>query len=294
MAASCKKRGSGAVGKAVHPCHRSLRCRNEVACLTQAEKLLALTPSIVACLDSTGDSDDTALALRVLENILPLLEENALGPTAHAIAPKLRLHFDSESDTVRQLSICLFQFVMGFVTGAEEKKMKEQVWESLLPLVFHLHDQKQNVAKAAQEALYFAGWFLKWRKLRELALTAEPWDISKCLLERKRKKTKDFLHQTEVYLQSPQEMLRRDAVRFMGLIGQHVDEPRTTEYIRQALEGPRQDASPLVSSSVTEALLMLEQRRQRSRLSLQWLLPRAWRRRRSTPSRDLQKPREDQ
>lgn len=48
---------------------------------------------------------------------------------------------------MRELSICFFQYVLGLVTGAEKKKMKKEVWESLLPLVFHLHDQKENVAK---------------------------------------------------------------------------------------------------------------------------------------------------
>ncbi|XP_057263803.1 maestro heat-like repeat family member 5 isoform X1 [Pezoporus wallicus] len=215
----------------------------------------------------------------VLNNLLPLLDENTLSLSALAIAPKLRLLFDNESDTVRELSICLFQYVMGLGTDAEKEKMKKEVWESLLPLVFHLHDQKENVAKAAQEALYFAGWFLKWQELTELALTAEPWEISECLLERKRRKTKDFLYQSEVYLQSPQETLRQDAVRFI------------------VLEGPRKDASPLVSSLATQTVLMLEERRRSSRLSLQWLrslLPRAWRRRRSAPSRDLRKPGEVQ
>ncbi|XP_061314399.1 maestro heat-like repeat-containing protein family member 7 isoform X2 [Pezoporus flaviventris] len=198
-----------------------------------AEKILTLMPNIVACLEDTRDSGDISLAMLVLNNLLPLLDENTLSLSALAIAPKLRLLFDNESDTVRELSICLFQYVMGLGTDAEKEKMKKEVWESLLPLVFHLHDQKENVAKAAQEALYFAGWFLKWQELTELALTAEPWEISECLLERKRRKTKDFLYQSEVYLQSPQETLRQDAVRFIGLIGQYVDGRRTTEYIKR-------------------------------------------------------------
>ncbi|XP_062496931.1 maestro heat-like repeat-containing protein family member 6 [Pezoporus occidentalis] len=106
---------------------------------------------------------------------------------------------------------------MGLVTGTEKKKMKKKVWESLLPLVFRLHDQKEDVAKAACEALYFVGCFLKWQELTELAQNAEPWETSECPLERKRRKTKDFLHQSEVYLQSPQEILRQDAV---GLISE--------------------------------------------------------------------------
>ncbi|NXK80278.1 MROH5 protein, partial [Amazona guildingii] len=185
-----------------------------------ARKILTLTPNIVACLEGT-DSDAVTMAILVLSNLLPLLERNTLSLSALAIAPKLWLLFDNESDTVRKLSIGLFQYVMGLVTGAEKKKMKKEVWESLLPLVFHLHDQKEDVAKAAQETLYLAGLFLKWQELTELTQTAEPREISKRLLERRRRKTMDFLHQSEVYLQSPQEILRQDAVRFIGLIGQH-------------------------------------------------------------------------
>lgn len=39
---------------------------------------------------------------------------------------------------MRELSIRLFQKAMGLVVGAEKKKMKKVVWDSLLPLVFHL------------------------------------------------------------------------------------------------------------------------------------------------------------
>ncbi|KAM8995076.1 uncharacterized protein PRD47_013778 isoform 2-T2 [Ara ararauna] len=263
-------------------------------------------------------------------------------PAHHGLGAEVFL--PQESDTGRELSICLFQYVMGLATGARKEEMKKEMWETLLLLVFHLRDQKENVAKAAQEALCFTGRFLKWQELTELARTAKPWEISKCLvsrapvllgsapgapcpmpsgedaglcpaaictfleqallqalliprvprgtlppewhpsisgepcapsepkrhmvgswecsaggkkggpgwgnsptggqlcanpapfslqLERKRRKTKDFLHQSEVYLQSPQEILRQDTVRFIGLIGQHVDECRTTEYIKQ-------------------------------------------------------------
>lgn len=48
---------------------------------------------------------------------------------------------------MRELSIRLFQNTMGLVVGAEKKKMKKVVWDSLLPLLFQLHDQDKNVAK---------------------------------------------------------------------------------------------------------------------------------------------------
>lgn len=48
---------------------------------------------------------------------------------------------------MRELSIHLFQIAMGLVVGAEKKKMKKKVWDSLVPLLFHLHDQDKSVAK---------------------------------------------------------------------------------------------------------------------------------------------------
>lgn len=48
---------------------------------------------------------------------------------------------------MRELSIRLFQDTMGLVVGAEKKQMKKKVWDSLLPLLLHLHDQDKSVAK---------------------------------------------------------------------------------------------------------------------------------------------------
>lgn len=48
---------------------------------------------------------------------------------------------------MRELSIRLFQNTIELVVCAEKKKMKKEVCNSLLPLLFHLHDQDNSVAK---------------------------------------------------------------------------------------------------------------------------------------------------
>ncbi|NXN75754.1 MROH1 protein, partial [Himantopus himantopus] len=179
-----------------------------------AQKTLVLLPYIIEQLQG-ADSDARAVALPVLGNMLRLLERKASSHTALELAEKLRPLFDDELDTVRELSIRLFQNMMEFVVGAEKKKMKKEVWDSLLPLLFHLHDQDESVAKASQEALCSAGQFLKWGQLAQLADTAQAWMICECLLARNRSKAKDYLHQSQAYLQSPQEPLRQEAVRFI-------------------------------------------------------------------------------
>lgn len=52
-----------------------------------------------------------------------------------------------ESVIVRELSIKFFQNTMELVVGAEKKMMRQEVWDSLLPLLFHLYDQDRNVAQ---------------------------------------------------------------------------------------------------------------------------------------------------
>ncbi|NXW04396.1 MROH7 protein, partial [Fregetta grallaria] len=179
-----------------------------------ARKALVLLPYVMQGLQG-ADSDTSAVALPVLGNMLQLLEGKTLSITALALAEKLQPLFNNELDTVRELSIHLFQNTMGLVVGAEKQKMKKVVWDSLLPLLFHLHDQDKNVVKASQEALCSAGRFLKWRQLAQLAETTQAWRISECLLARKKSRAKDYLNQSQFYLQSPQETLRREAVRFI-------------------------------------------------------------------------------
>ncbi|KAM9227652.1 maestro heat-like repeat-containing protein family member 6 isoform 1-T2 [Leptosomus discolor] len=233
--------------------------KNKEKCL-KARRSLVLLPCVVEQLQS-GDSDASAAALGVLSNMLRLLEGKMLSLTALVLAEKLRPLFDDESDTVRELSIRLFRDAMDIVVGAEKQKMKKEVWDSLLPLLLHMHDQDKSVAKASQEALASAGRLLKWGQLVQLAETAQAWRISECLLARKKSKAKDYLHQSQPYLQSPQEPLRQEAVRFIGLVGRHMDGHKNVQYVTQVLQGAREDASPLVSSLATQTVLILEGQR---------------------------------
>ncbi|XP_075618715.1 maestro heat-like repeat-containing protein family member 6 [Balearica regulorum gibbericeps] len=221
--------------------------------------------------------------------MLQLLDRKTASLTALALAGKLHPFFSDELDTTRELSIRLFQNTMELVVGAEKKLMNEEVWDSLLPLLLHLHDQNKSVTKASQEALRSAGRFLKWEQLAQLDGIEQGWRICECLLARRKSRAKDYLHRCQPYLQSPQELLRREAVRFIGLIGRQVDEDGKREHIRAVLQSAKTDVSPLVSSLATQTILILRQERPKSRFKpalLKLQLPRAWMRRRSAPSKD--------
>ncbi|NXI95085.1 MROH1 protein, partial [Psophia crepitans] len=178
-----------------------------------AKKTLVLLPHVMEQLQGP-DSDGTAAALPVLSEMLRLLEGKTLSVTALALAGKLRPLFNSELNMC-ELSIRLFQKAMELVVGAEKKAMKKEVWDSLLPLLFHLHNEDKSVAKASQEALRTAGSFLQWQQLAQLDNIEQGWRISECLLTRRKSRVKDYLQEGKSYLQNPQESLRWEAVRFI-------------------------------------------------------------------------------
>ncbi|KFQ58781.1 hypothetical protein N334_08917, partial [Pelecanus crispus] len=111
-----------------------------------ARKTLVLLPYVMEQLQD-ADSDAITTVLPVLSNMLQLLEgkmpslaaPTSCSSTMMAAGPPPFL--PQELDTVRELSIHLFQTVMGLMAGTDKKRMKEVVWGSLLPLLFHLYDE---------------------------------------------------------------------------------------------------------------------------------------------------------
>ncbi|XP_072203012.1 maestro heat-like repeat-containing protein family member 6 isoform X3 [Excalfactoria chinensis] len=100
--------------------------------------------------------------------------------------------------------------------------MRKEAYRSLVPLYLHLHDEEQSVAEASQKAFLGAARFLRWRRLEQLAEAAQFWQIGECMLvERRKSAAQDYLGQSLPYLQSPQEPLRREAGKFIELIGKH-------------------------------------------------------------------------
>ncbi|XP_040502393.1 uncharacterized protein LOC100859515 isoform X1 [Gallus gallus] len=188
-----------------------------------------------------------------------------------------------ESSTVRQLSIDLFLETLNYVEDQEKRKMQEEVCRSLVLLYLHLHDEEESVAKASQKALLGAARFLRWRRLEHLVQTAQFWQIGECMvctfphpttgsgppcanpalfplqLDKRRRKSaaQEYLGQSLLYLQSPQESLRREAVRFIGLLGQHMrdQEQAETEYIYQRESGSGMSGQPAGNVPVPCSLL---------------------------------------
>eukprot|EP00075_Anas_platyrhynchos_P014944 XP_027304197.1 maestro heat-like repeat-containing protein family member 6 isoform X2 [Anas platyrhynchos] len=255
--------------------------------LSKVRQTLVLLPSITEQLQA-ADSDTRAVALPVLSTMLQLLEGRTLSLAALELAGKLPALFGDDSSTVRLLSIRLFLDTLGFVKGSQEK-LQQVAHRSLLPLSLHLHDQDESVAEASREALLGVARFLRWRQLAHLAETLQSWKIVECLLARRSSAAEEYLAQSLPYLQSLQEPLRREAVRFTGLVGRHLlDQHQSkSQDICQVLQGLANDPCKSVSSLAIQTVLILQAPRPRSRFSFRQLcsrLQKAWRRRRSSPA----------
>ncbi|OXB66769.1 hypothetical protein ASZ78_003014 [Callipepla squamata] len=163
-----------------------------------------------------ADSNIRATVLLILGNLLQFLE-GELSFFSLELMGKLPALFNDESSMVRQLSFHLFLNTLSLVERSEKKKMRKEVYRSLLPLCLHLHDEEECVAEASQKALLGAARFLRWRRLEHLVQTAQFQQIGECMLAKRRKSAaQDYLGQSLLYLQSQQEPLRQEAVRFIG------------------------------------------------------------------------------
>ncbi|XP_031465991.1 maestro heat-like repeat family member 5 [Phasianus colchicus] len=213
-----------------------------------------------------ADSDVRAVSLQILSSLLQILDGFKPSFMALELAGKLPTLLCDESSTVRQLSIDLFFKMLSFAKGHEKKTMQQEVYRSLVLLYLHLHDEEESVIEASRNAFLAAARFLRWRRLEHLVQTAQFWQIGECLLaKRKKRAAQDYLSQSLLYLRSPQEALRREAVRFIGLLGQHLTDQQQAERqdIYDGLQGAQQDPSPFVSSLALQTLKILKEIRPR-------------------------------
>ncbi|XP_071898057.1 maestro heat-like repeat-containing protein family member 6 [Anas platyrhynchos] len=222
-----------------------------------AKKMEFLLPEIMGILPEL-EGDVAGNALFVLKNMLKEMTISKANPTALQLAERLPAFFDSESSSTQLQSIHFFRAVMSRLFAAREKEqLKTHVRQSVIPLFFHLHDENQQVAEAAEETLLDAAKFLQRTKLVDLLERKQTWRLGKCLLEDN--SLGEHLRQSLPYLQSPQEPLRLEAVTFIGLIARRVRDWREEELpiIYEAIQGMTDDVSSSVSSLATETLFII-------------------------------------
>ncbi|XP_068779815.1 uncharacterized protein [Struthio camelus] len=212
--------------------------QKHAGCVTQARKMHLLLPDLMKCLQD-ADRDIRLKALMVLRNVFSYTDRQRAQPTTLQLMEMLLPLFDDEASQLRQLSILLFKDVMETVGWSDKWRMKQEVQRSLLPLFFHMSDERRRVAQASRETLLQAAQLLQWEQLRHLAKTGQTGKISECMLARYRSRAEDYVGQSLPFLQDPQASLREAAVRFI------------------ALQPLQNDSHPCVSALATQTILML-------------------------------------
>ncbi|KAM4752004.1 maestro heat-like repeat-containing protein family member 7 [Cyanocitta cristata] len=145
-----------------------------------ARRMGSLSQQLVELL---GDADGEVIrmSLSVFMNMLENKDILVSSTTAPKLAEALLPLFANDNSNVQILSIHLFCKVMELVVDEGKKPLKTSVCQSLLPLLFHCHDENRNVAEASRETLICAAKFLKRRNLGQLVKKEQLSKFAECL-----------------------------------------------------------------------------------------------------------------
>ncbi|XP_026722916.1 uncharacterized protein LOC113490593 [Athene cunicularia] len=180
-----------------------------------ARKLPVLMPDILETL-TDANADVKTKALVVFINVMGHMKREEASLISLKLAEKLLPLFDDECSQLRELSIRLFKDVTKTAMGRNKKKMVKKVRSVLLPLLLHMSDQVESVAKASRDTLIACGDFLGYSRLSSLAKTWQTDLIGECLIMHNRNRLDEYLLQCLPYLKEPQAPVREEAVRFIG------------------------------------------------------------------------------
>ncbi|XP_061320185.1 uncharacterized protein LOC133274674 [Pezoporus flaviventris] len=138
-----------------------------------ARKILVMLPDLMEALQS-AHSDNKMKALLTFRNVIGHLKKKA-SSIALELAEKLLQLFDDECSQTQELSICLFKDAIQMADWKDKRQMQKKVRRSLVPLMLHMSDEIESVAKASQEAICAAAKVLKWEWLSHHVQTLERW-----------------------------------------------------------------------------------------------------------------------
>ncbi|XP_064495846.1 maestro heat-like repeat-containing protein family member 7 [Pseudopipra pipra] len=216
-----------------------------------AKSIRSLSESLLELLQD-ADTDAVQMTLSAFINILRFQIVKISSPTALKLLEALRPLFDNEHSQLQQLSMLLFQELME--ATERSRSLKPHVYLSLVPFYFKWHDENQRVAEASWRALFGAARFLKWWDLEDLVTMEQPWRFPECLLEKDRSRAGQYVRQALPFLESPEEPLRKLAIKFLGIAARSMkQEQPELQLICQALQDMTDD-SPAVSNLAQETL----------------------------------------
>uniref|UniRef100_A0A8C6N010 Maestro heat-like repeat family member 6 n=1 Tax=Mus spicilegus TaxID=10103 RepID=A0A8C6N010_MUSSI len=147
------------------------------------------------------------------------------------LRPRLPPLLDDARDSVRASAVGLLGTLVrrgqrGLRLGLRGP-LRKLVLQSLVPLLLRLHDSSQDAAESSEWTLARCDQALRWGLLEEMVTVAHydsPEALSRVchrLVQRYPSHVQYFLSQTQGYLRSPQDTLRRAATVLIGFLVYH-------------------------------------------------------------------------
>ncbi|XP_008824804.2 maestro heat-like repeat-containing protein family member 6 [Nannospalax galili] len=189
-----------------------------------------LLPALLGALGE-GDARLVGAALGALRRVL--MQPGAPVRLLSAeLRPRLPPLLDDVRDSVRASAVGLLGTLVrrgrGGLRLGLRGPLRKLVLQSLVPLLLRLHDPSQDAAESSEWTLARCDQALRWGLLEEMVTVAHydsPEALSRVchrLVQRYPSHIPRFLSQTQGYLRSPQDTLRRAATVLIGFLVYHV------------------------------------------------------------------------
>ncbi|XP_074133787.1 maestro heat-like repeat family member 5 [Sminthopsis crassicaudata] len=201
----------------------SLHCFSNI--IHTSEKNYLLRSQLPILLNAFYDPSEKAIlaSLYAVSSILYQLGKQSIGPFSLDLALSLRPFFDDERETVRGSAIYVFGSLVSNMAGRATPMLTDQVCRSLIPLLFHLMDQEEDVVMKAKFAFFRCANFLNWEEPEKL-FRRIAWEeglqalhsIWKCFMENMFSRVDLFLSQALGYIHSKQWTMRTAAALYIG------------------------------------------------------------------------------
>ncbi|XP_064332829.1 maestro heat-like repeat-containing protein family member 6 isoform X5 [Camelus dromedarius] len=188
-----------------------------------------LLPALLGTLGE-GDTRLVGTALGVLRRVL-LRPQAPVRLLSAELGPRLPPLLDDARDSVRASAVGLLGTLVRRARGrlwvGPRGPLRKLVLQSLVPLLLRLHDPSRDTAESSEWTLARCDQALRWGLLEEMVAVAHynsPEALSQIcqrLVQWYPSHVPSFLSQTQGYLRSPQDRLRRAAAVLIGFLVHH-------------------------------------------------------------------------
>ncbi|XP_057592751.1 maestro heat-like repeat-containing protein family member 6 isoform X2 [Hippopotamus amphibius kiboko] len=237
-----------------------------------------LLPALLGALGE-GDARLVGAALEALRRVL-LRPRAPVRLLSTELRPRLPALLDDARDSVRASAVGLLGTLVqrgraGLRVGLRGP-LRKLVLQSLVPLLLRLYDPGRDTAESSEWTLARCDQALRWGLLEEMVTVAHcnsPEALSRIchyLVQWYPRHVPSFLSQTQGYLQSPQDPMRRAAVMLIGFLVHHSSPSRVNrdllDRLFQDVGQLQRDPEPAVVAAAhasTQQLALLAQAQHR-------------------------------